>query len=798
MPDRRQRIQLLHEISLAITPGETLAATAETALEAYLQKLNCTVGGVFRRREDGGYEQIIARPAVAVDDPVYDAARTRLAERAGGDGDNDAPESFPIVGEDGDDGHYYLFALAEFGVLVLGRHGEPFSAAIIDDLGPLNEKLATACTAKAAESTLRNERRRFEALFTTIQEPMVTVSVTDGTATITRRNDAFETTFGDATSLTEGSRLEPTIPAAPSDAAAAAEIDTQLADGEPVTTESSRQTASGTGDFLLRAVPVTTATGQEWFFLYVDITDEKRRRRTLASLYEDAQAVLTSEDRQTACERTVETAMAVIDASVGEVHLYDRATDTLTPAATTAAEPVFAAAGAEDATPLWEVYGGEVRRFDALSTADVSIAHSGMAIESVLLYPLGDHGVLILGDEQAEAFDETDRQLGRLLTTLGTIALTRAQRIQSLEAVQAITQEAVTADTRSAMVDAVLDRLPTALNFPITGLWEHNAVADQLEPVGMTEPAFDLFDAPPTFGRGDGIAWEAFKRGETELVSDVASRPDAYNADSVIRSEVIAPIDEFGVLMAGAVRPQNLTDTDRSIVETLTSNLATANELVDNREELQLLEAVFDRVLRHNLRNDLTVIKGYANAVAESGEASPYAAEIIEHCENLERTATNARTMREVVQTREQRRAIDITTAIEDAIELAPDPPATVTMTTDIETTTAVIAHPKLPVAIAQLIENSVEHGVDDDGEIRVTAVDDGDDVVIAVSDDGPGIPVAELAVIDQHDESELEHGSGVGLWLIDRIVDYSDGMLSFDTDSGTTARITLRAAEEG
>ena len=38
MPDRRQRIQVLHEISLAITPGETLTATVDTALRAYLQK----------------------------------------------------------------------------------------------------------------------------------------------------------------------------------------------------------------------------------------------------------------------------------------------------------------------------------------------------------------------------------------------------------------------------------------------------------------------------------------------------------------------------------------------------------------------------------------------------------------------------------------------------------------------------------------------------------------------------------------------------------------------------------------
>lgn len=833
MATHPHRTQILHEISLAISPAATLEATAETALQAYLQKLNCTVGGVFSRRDDGGYDRVVSQPAAAVDDPVYLAASDRLTERAttgneGGEGGEDSEngeddeddkhrkdsendedsedskdtESFPIVGEVGDDGHYYLFDLCEFGVLLLGTHGTAFSPDIIDALGPLNEKLATACTAKAAEATLRNERRRFEALFTTIQEPMVTVSVTDGTATITRRNEAFETTFGDATSTTEGSQLEPTIPAIDGEEATggketttAADIDARLTDGQPVTEEVRRQTATGIGDFLLRAVPVTTASGREFFLLYVDITDEKRRRRTLASLYEESQAVLTSEDRQTACERTIATAMAVINASVAEVHLYDRAADELTPAATTADEPVFAAATSDDEMPLWAVYGGEARCIDRLSTADESIAHTGLPIESVLVCPLSDHGVLVIGDERPGAFDETDVQLGRLLSTLGNIGLTRAQRTQSLEAVQTITQEAVTAETTTAMVDAVLDQLPTALNFPITGLWEYDQVDDRLNPLGMTEPAFDLFRSPPVFERGDGIAWEAFERGETELVADVAARPEAHNDDSVIRSEVIAPIGEFGVLMAGTVRPQNLTDADRSIAETLTSNLETAIQLVDNREELQLLEAVFDRVLRHNLRNDLTVIKGYANAIAENCETATYTADIIEHCENLERTAANARTMREVVQTREQRQRVEIDAVAEDAVEMAPDPPATVDLSVDIGTSAPVIAHPKLPVAIAQLIENALEHAVDDGGEIRVTATDDGDDVIIEVSDDGPGIPSTELAVIDNHDESELKHGSGVGLWLIDRIVDYSDGRLTFDNSGGTTARITLGAA---
>ena len=118
-----------------------------------------------------------------------------------------------------------------------------------------------------------------------------------------------------------------------------------------------------------------------------------------------------------------------------------------------------------------------------------------------------------------------------------------------------------------------------------------------------------------------------------------------------------------------------------------------------------------------------------------------------------------------------------------------------VDLVVDTDTTATVIAHPKLPTAIAQLIENAIEHGVADNGTIQLTATTDDDQVIISVTDNGPGIPQNELAVIDQAEESALNHASGVGLWLISRIIAYSDGDLSFEIDNGTIARLTLKRA---
>ena len=782
-----ERIDTLYTLSLAITPEETLEATATTALTAYLAELSCSVGAVYERRAAGDY-RVVGDAAVGSDEPLYTAAERRLRRSAADDAGRDP---LPIAGRADGDGYYYLFELPDFGVLVLGRRGSPLAESVRNGLVPLNEQLATVCATKQVKTTLSDARRRFEVLFTTITDPMVSIAITEAGCEINRSNEPFTETFGSATAAEPG--IEPTEPTADSDTELTREIEARLRDGRPVTEAVQRQTTTGAGEFLLRGVPVTTAVGQEVFLLYVEITEERHQRRLLEALYERSEAILTSEDKTTAHHRTVETAVAVFDGTVAEIHRYDRATDTLQPAATTADEPVFSTDGDEDI--LWDIYGGTADRIESLSQTEGSLRCADPSVESVLLLPLGDHGVVIIGDDRPAAFDDTALQVGQLLAAFGRIALTRTERAASLEAIQSIMQDAVTADTVSEMVETVVDRLPTATNFPTAGIWASDPATEQLTPIGATGRAAEIIGDHPTFEPGNSIAWEAFAAGETRLVSDVRDHPEVYNADSVIRSEVITPIGDFGVLIPAAMRPQNITVADRKIAETLASSLETSIELIENRQELRLLETVIDRVLRHNLRTNLSAIRSRTAQIAADCDTDGFTEQMMAHADKLEATAENARTMREVVQSRGQRRELSVGDVIEEATAATPDLPAGVDLVVDTDTTATVIAHPKLPTAIAQLIENAIEHGVADNGTIQLTATTDDDQVIISVTDNGPGIPQNELAVIDQAEESALNHASGVGLWLISRIIAYSDGDLSFEIDNGTIARLTLKRA---
>jgi len=95
-----------------------------------------------------------------------------------------------------------------------------------------------------------------------------------------------------------------------------------------------------------------------------------------------------------------------------------------------------------------------------------------------------------------------------------------------------------------------------------------------------------------------------------------------------------------------------------------------------------------------------------------------------------------------------------------------------------------------LEVLVRNLVENALQHVPDARVTVAVSVEDEA--VVLSVADDGPGVPGHELDVLERGQETALDHGSGIGLWLIRWATTTLSGELTFDTTDGTTVTVRL------
>ena len=84
-------------------------------------------------------------------------------------------------------------------------------------------------------------------------------------------------------------------------------------------------------------------------------------------------------------------------------------------------------------------------------------------------------------------------------------------------------------------------------------------------------------------------------------------------------------------------------------------------------------------------------------------------------------------------------------------------------------------------------------------GRIEVRAAVDGDRVVLTVADDGGGIDPANRARLFRPYFTTKKHGTGLGLFVIRRIVEAHGGTVAVESEpgQGATFRVTLPAVRQ-
>jgi PAS domain S-box-containing protein len=205
--------------------------------------------------------------------------------------------------------------------------------------------------------------------------------------------------------------------------------------------------------------------------------------------------------------------------------------------------------------------------------------------------------------------------------------------------------------------------------------------------------------------------------------------------------------------------------------------------------DLELLKQVLTRVFRHNVRNELTVIQTNTELLEHRVDADTdeYTDAILDTCQRLLGHSEKARLMEQVLDT-EGQEEIDIAGAVVGLVESARESDPAATVEVDVTEPTCVEAHPDIASAVEELIENAIQHAPDGEDPTVYVWTDETDAFrTLFIEDESGGLADNEIDVLREGEESDLEHGSGVGLWLVRWLVDHSNAkMVAHRTDEGS------------
>jgi len=238
-------------------------------------------------------------------------------------------------------------------------------------------------------------------------------------------------------------------------------------------------------------------------------------------------------------------------------------------------------------------------------------------------------------------------------------------------------------------------------------------------------------------------------------------------------------------------RVRTLTDSDG----TVTAIVGIGRDITQRKLYEQRLE-VAQRVLRHNLRNEMNVIRGLAEnlSTGESTLTERAAEQIIETADRLLERSEKTRMMTELDASELRSEPVDVFEVLPALLDEFRREAPEATIETDLPESEPL----RLPVgdrfetAVGNAVENAIQHNSAPEPWVRVEVARDAGQVHVRILDDGPGIPSNEREVLERETETQLTHGRGLGLWLIHWCMATIGGQISFADRDPTGSELTL------
>ena len=363
----------------------------------------------------------------------------------------------------------------------------------------------------------------------------------------------------------------------------------------------------------------------------------------------------------------------------------------------------------------------------------------------------------------------------------------RKQYQDALNALLDATHQMASATTVQEVAEVVTTTIRESIGFAMNGVHLYDETAGGLAPVTVSHKSKRVIEEPPVLN--EGIGWQAYKTGEPQIYHDLQAADEIYNDQTEIQSEIAFPLGDQGVLLVSSTETDAFSDRDITLANTLATNATAVLSRIQTHEQLQQREKtveeqrdnlrIVNKIVRHDIRNDLQLISAYADRLANRTDE-------FEEPQKISKCATNAV---EVTET-----ARDVT----DMVLQAGQPDEFVNLNnilpqqikninnsyprSQIETRGQiphidVVGSDMLESVFRNLLSNAIQHNTKEVPEVTVSVSQTASDAIIEIADNGPGIPDRHKEAMFEEGNSGLESdGTGLGLYLVKKVVGRNNG----------------------
>lgn len=362
------------------------------------------------------------------------------------------------------------------------------------------------------------------------------------------------------------------------------------------------------------------------------------------------------------------------------------------------------------------------------------------------------------------------------------------------------------ADSESELCNLAVENAGIIYEADLVGLWLYDGDAKELQLVSQTSKADQVFGTDIVYEPGNSVSWRAFESGEVRHFC-AESDETTYNQDSIVQSELVIPIGEYGVLNIASEQKAHFGDIDielaKSFGQAVTRSLDHINETHALRVQNDRLEEVIS-IVSHDLRNPLTVAGGRIEYALNQCDCPNLDDHLHTASSSLDRMGTlidDLLLLADKGYVVERRTALDLNSLAKGAWNHVDSQDAELVVR---EPTDVFGEKKRLLQVFENLFRNAIEHGGEDvtvkvrplesfQTSTRGNSQDELDGFI--VEDDGKGLVDEEE--LDIFDSGTSTSGMGLGLSIVKRIVEAHGWEIDSGTSPGSGAQFKISAGQK-